>query len=128
MLDRDLEKLKFETNVHHKQNLRSAIDPNLIDQLDISEIPSNNYKNAYKSLYQDELEKSVNLHEKKKNIERVKDMYDTRIDKSHFEKFNGMVGNEGTLKNSNTGLFVKNLNYRDVTYEDYDLNKQTKAL
>ena len=62
MLDRNLEKLKYETNIHHKQNLRSAIDPKLIDELDISQIPSTNYKNAYKSLYQDELEKSVNLH------------------------------------------------------------------
>ena len=32
------------------------------------------------------------------------------------------------LKNSSSGLNVRNLNYRDVEYQDYDLMKQTKAL
>ncbi len=32
-MDRNLEKLKYETSVHHKQNLRSQIDQNLIDKI-----------------------------------------------------------------------------------------------
>lgn len=33
MLDKNLEKLKYETSVHHKQNLRNTINQNMIDQI-----------------------------------------------------------------------------------------------
>lgn len=69
MIDRNLERLKFQTSVHHKQNLRSLIDQNMIDKIEISNTPSLNYQRAYQSLYQDELQKSIMLHNKKKNLE-----------------------------------------------------------
>lgn len=53
MIDRNLEKLKYETSVHHRQNLRSQIDQNLIDVIEISATPSLNYQKAYQSLYYD---------------------------------------------------------------------------
>lgn len=82
-------------------------------------------------MYQDELEKSVNLHEKKKNIERVKDIYETGINNQHYYQYNKsglMISDPNVLKNSNSAQIVKNLNYRDAAFEDYDLHKQTKAL
>jgi hypothetical protein len=48
--------------------LRSHIDQNLIDRIEISETPSTNYQKRYQELYHDELERSVNLFDQKKNI------------------------------------------------------------
>lgn len=53
MLNRELEKLKYETSVHHRQNLRLNIDQNMIDKLEISPTPSKNYQKAYQDLYKD---------------------------------------------------------------------------
>lgn len=39
-----------------------------------------------------------------------------------------MISDSNVLKNSNSAQIVKNLNYRDTPFEDYDLLKQTKAL
>jgi hypothetical protein len=44
-------RVNFETNKHHRQNLREQINPQLIQKLEISENPSMNYMNAYKNVY-----------------------------------------------------------------------------
>lgn len=55
----------------------------MIDQLEISNTPSLNYQKAYQSLYYDELQKSVHLHDKKKNMEEIKKVYDQLVSKEH---------------------------------------------
>ncbi len=47
--------INFENVKHHRQILRSQIDPKLIDDIEIDRNPSTNYMNAYKNLYHDEL-------------------------------------------------------------------------
>lgn len=54
MADRkQADRIIFETSKHHKQILRSQIDQNLIDKIEIDKNPSINYMNAYKNLYHD---------------------------------------------------------------------------
>lgn len=63
MADRkQADRIIFETAKHHKQILRSQIDQNLIDKIEIDKNPSINYMNAYKNLYHDQLEKTVQMH------------------------------------------------------------------
>lgn len=64
---KEADRILFETAKHHKQALRSQIDPSLIERIEIDRNPSLNYQNAYKSLFQDELEKTVSLQEQKRN-------------------------------------------------------------
>lgn len=52
---READRINFETSKHHKQFLRSQIDPRLIDTIEIDKNPSLNYMNAYKNMYHDEL-------------------------------------------------------------------------
>lgn len=110
--------------MHHKQNLRNHIDQNMIDRLEISPHPSLNYQKAYQSLYQDELQKSVMLHDQKKAMDQTKKVYDTLVAGQHVKIFK----DEEPFKNSISAVNVPNLNYRDVRYLDYDMLKETKAL
>lgn len=64
---RETDRIIFETSKHHKQILRSQIDPSLIDKIEIDRNPSLNYQNAYKGLFKDELEKTINQQEEKRN-------------------------------------------------------------
>ena len=52
---READRINFENSKHHKQFLRSQIDPRLIDTIEIDKNPSLNYINAYKNLYHDQL-------------------------------------------------------------------------
>ena len=126
MLDRKLEILKYETSKHHRQNLRGQIDQNMIDGFEISQNPSGNYQKAFKGLYNEELQKSVALHENKKNMETTKKEYDRQINLAHSGIYSPdaftMVEGLG-IKNSIPATELKNLNYRDVEYQDYDLLK-----
>lgn len=118
MLDRKLEILKYETSKHHRQNLRAEIDQNMIDGLEISQNPSGNYQKAFKGLYHQELEKSISLHENKKNMETTKKEYDRQINLAHSGIYHpeqsAMVNKGLGLKNSISAINLKNLNYRDV--------------
>lgn len=75
MMDRKLEILKYETSEHHRQKLRSHIDQKMIDGIELTHNPSSNYQKAYRSLYHDELEKTLSLHQNKKEMENVKKNY-----------------------------------------------------
>lgn len=44
---------------HHRELLHQQIDNNLIQQIELSSHPSLNYKQAFKTLYHDELEKTL---------------------------------------------------------------------
>jgi hypothetical protein len=46
-------RIRYETAVHHRQNLRSQLDQNLISRLELSAHPSHNYQQAYQSINQD---------------------------------------------------------------------------
>lgn len=126
MIDRNLEKLKYETSVHHRQNLRNQIDQNMIDQIELSQTPSHNYQKAYKSLYHEELQKSVQLYDNKKNLENTKKNYEILVAGEHLNIFNNP--NSQPFADSLAPKCTKNLNYRDVNYQDYDFLKEKKAL
>lgn len=125
-MDRNLEKLKYETSVHHKQNLRSQIDQNLIDKIEISATPSLNYQRAYQSLYHDELQKSVMLHDRKKELEQTRKDYDKLVSNKHQQIY--QLSQHEPFKESTSAINISNLNYKDVGYLNYDLLKETKAL
>ena len=80
MIDRDQEKLRYELGIHHRQNMRQNIDQKMIDNLEISKTPSQNYDQAYKALYLDELQKSVDLFQHKKTKEKLTQNYDSEVD------------------------------------------------
>ena len=127
--DKEIEILKYETGKHHRQNLRANIDQNMIDSIEISHNPSGNYQKAFKGLYHDELEKSVSLHVNKKNIENTKKDYNRQINVAHSGIYNHAANTPLKpglgLNSSISALQLKNLNYRDVDYHDYDLLKET---
>ena len=78
------------------------------------------------------MEKSVNLHANKKNIENTKKEFDRQVNLAHSgiysEGVNTPIRPGLTLNNSISALQLRNLNYRDVDYQDYDVLKDTKAL
>lgn len=59
-------RVNYANTIHHKEMLRSKLDPHLIDKIEISQTPSQNYKNAFKTVYQDELEKTIEYEKQKK--------------------------------------------------------------
>jgi hypothetical protein len=59
----ELQRVNYSNAKHHKQIIREQIDPNLITDIEISQQPSLNYKNAFKSIYMDELEKSIHYQQ-----------------------------------------------------------------
>lgn len=89
MIDRQQEKLKYELGIHHRQNMRQQINPQMIDNLEISNTPSQNYDKAYKQLYHEELEKSVGLFNQKKHKEQFNKDYDRQADKTQQPNHTG---------------------------------------
>ena len=61
----------YQEKMHHRQQLRKQIDPQTIDKLEINDNPSQVSRKAYKSLYQDELEKEVQEHNLNKQWEKT---------------------------------------------------------
>ena len=52
-------RINYANTKHHRELVREHIDPSLIDKIEISVHPSQNYQNAFKNVYQDELERTV---------------------------------------------------------------------
>ena len=69
----------------------------------------------------------MSLHENKKNIETTKKEYDRQINLAHSGIYTPdvltMVQGGLGINNSISAMKLKNLNYRDVEYQDYDLLK-----
>lgn len=61
----------YQEKVHHRQQLRKQIDPKTIDHLEINPNPSVVSKKAYKSVYQDELERELFQHNLNKQWEKT---------------------------------------------------------
>lgn len=55
----EIDRLNYANAKHHKELLHQTIDNSLIQNIEFSKCPSLNYKQAFKSLYQDELEKTL---------------------------------------------------------------------
>lgn len=51
----EINRMNYSITKHHKENLRDQIDPRVIEKIEVHEQPSLNYKNAFKSVYYDEL-------------------------------------------------------------------------
>ena len=134
MVDRNQEKLKYELGIHHRQNMRQHIDPKMIDNLEISDTPSRNYDQAYKALYLDELQKSVDLFNHNKTKEKLTQNYEAEVGKMHQNVYGPNqhdVGKQSFSKLQETRLHpveTTNLNYRNPKYENYDQLKEGKAL
>ena len=52
----------YQSNIHHREQLRQKIDPDLIDKLEINNNPSAVGRRVYKSVYLDELDKEMQNH------------------------------------------------------------------
>ena len=63
-------RINYANVKHHRELVREHIDPNLINKIEISQHPSQNYQNAFKSIYQDELERTVEEHKEKKKMQQ----------------------------------------------------------
>ena len=61
----------YQEKMHHRQQLRKQIDPKTIDNLEINHNPSVVSKKAYKSVYQEELEKELEEHNLNKQWEKT---------------------------------------------------------
>ena len=61
----------YQEKVHHRQQLRNQIDPKTIDYLEINQNPSVVSKKAYKSVYQDELERELQERNLNKQWEKT---------------------------------------------------------
>jgi len=46
-------RINYANTKHHRELIREHIDPNMINKLEISSHPSQNYQNAFKNVYQD---------------------------------------------------------------------------
>ena len=137
MIDKQQEKLKYDLGIHHRQNMRQQINPQMIDNLEISNTPSQNYDKAYKQLYHEELEKSVGLFNQKKHKEQSNKDYDKQADKTQQPNYTGHECNPNQQssmsyskfqQSSHSPIELKNFNYRDTKYEDYNELKEGKAL
>ena len=65
-------RINYANVKHHRELIREHIDPNMINKLEISQHPSQNYQNAFKNVYQDELERTLEeQREKKMNMSNL---------------------------------------------------------
>lgn len=55
----EIDRLNYANAKHHRELLHQTIDNQLIQKIELSPSPSLNYQKAFKSLYQDELEKTL---------------------------------------------------------------------
>ena len=49
----EMNRINYANAKHHRELIREHIDPNMINKIEISNHPSQNYQNAFKNLYQD---------------------------------------------------------------------------
>lgn len=66
----EVNRVNFANSVHHKELIRKQIDPATIDKLEIAQNPSLNYRSAFKNVYQDELEKTMEEQLEKKQAQK----------------------------------------------------------
>ena len=66
-----MSRINYQNCKHHRELLREQIDSKVIDKIEISHNPSSNYKNAFKNIYQDELEKTLEEHQERKVKEQA---------------------------------------------------------
>lgn len=66
----ELNRVNFANAVHHKELIRKQIDPATIDKIEIAQNPSLNYQMAFKNVYQDELEKTLEEQREKKHAQQ----------------------------------------------------------
>jgi hypothetical protein len=62
----EMNRINYANAKHHRELVRELIDPALIDRIEIAHNPSLNYKTAFKGVYQDELERTVEEHREKR--------------------------------------------------------------
>jgi hypothetical protein len=117
---RETDRLIFESSKHHKQILRSQIDPRLIDKIEIDKNPSLNYMNAYKSLYRDSLENSVILQEEKKHKQHQLTEEDQIMYCSGMKELRPSMNETANMSHSQLSRFGK-------MYIDYDEAKTLKC-
>lgn len=55
----EVNRVNFANTIHHRELIRKQIDPALIERIEVSQNPSLNYRTAFKNVYQDELERTV---------------------------------------------------------------------
>lgn len=46
-MDQSLERLKYETSIHHKQVLRHSLNDKIVEQIESSHAPAHNYQKAF---------------------------------------------------------------------------------
>ena len=49
----ELSRVDYANHKHHRQVLREQISPQMIDKIEISPTPSQNYQNAFKGVFMD---------------------------------------------------------------------------
>jgi hypothetical protein len=69
----ELNRVNFANTIHHRELIRKQIDPAVIERIEVSQNPSLNYRTAFKNVYQDELERTVEEQKEKKNA--MKSLY-----------------------------------------------------
>lgn len=65
----ELNRVNYANSTHHREAVRRQIDPALIERIEVCKNPSLNYRNAFKNVYQDELERTVEEQREKKNAQ-----------------------------------------------------------
>lgn len=69
----------FQNSKHHRQVLHEQIDQNMINNIELTSNPSQNYRKAYQCLYQDSLEQTVQQYAVKKSHLRKKNEQDNLL-------------------------------------------------
>lgn len=69
---KEIYRVNYANEKHHRQQLRQQIDPRVIETIEVDQNPSLNYKNAFKAVYYDELEKTIRFQEEKMIRDRQK--------------------------------------------------------
>lgn len=113
------DRMVFEVAKHHKQILRSQIDGKMIDQIEINQNPSQNYMNAYKNMYNDELSKTVERQELKKQKQRTVEDEDRNMYRM------GMVEQRPAMTDA-TNMTTSQLSKYGQRYVDYDQERTYK--
>ena len=107
---------------HHRELIREHISPQLIDRIEISQNPSQNYKTAFKGVYMDQLERTLEEHKEKQQME-----------KSTFHQLSGQPDRASFHQASNTHQ-EQNANGNNSAvhsrvrrpFQDYEIEKTQK--
>lgn len=67
----ELQRVNYSLQKHHRELLHQQIDPKLIETIEVAQNPSLNYRKAFESVYQDELQRTLDQQQERYRLPKI---------------------------------------------------------